>query len=67
VRNAYIFVRKPEGSRPFGKCRNSWVDNINMILTKLNVRMWTVYALVAGSCEHTDKLVGSRKGEEFHD
>jgi hypothetical protein len=32
-RNAYgILVGKPEGKRPLGRPRNSWVDNIKMDL-----------------------------------
>jgi hypothetical protein len=32
-RNAYrLLVRKPEGKRPLGRLRRSWVDNIRMDL-----------------------------------
>jgi hypothetical protein len=32
-RNAYrILVRKPEGKRPLGRPRRTWVDNIKMDL-----------------------------------
>jgi hypothetical protein len=32
-KNAYsLLVRKPEGKRPLGKPRRSWVDNIRMDL-----------------------------------
>jgi hypothetical protein len=33
TRNAYrLMVRKPEGKRPVGRPRRSWVDNIRMDL-----------------------------------
>jgi hypothetical protein len=35
-RNAYrIVVGKPEGERPLGRLRYSWMDNINMDLRKI--------------------------------
>jgi hypothetical protein len=35
-RNAYrILVGKPEGTRPLGRPKHSWVDNINMDLRKI--------------------------------
>jgi hypothetical protein len=34
-RNAYrILVVKPEGNRPFGRPRRTWVDNIKMVLER---------------------------------
>jgi hypothetical protein len=37
-RNAYrLFVGKPEGKRPLGKRRRSWVDNIRMHLVWLMI------------------------------
>jgi hypothetical protein len=36
TRNAYrIFVEKPEGKRPIGRPRRSWVDNIKMDLREI--------------------------------
>jgi hypothetical protein len=38
-RNAYrLFVGKPEGKRPLGRPRRSWVDNIRMDLGEVG---WT--------------------------
>jgi hypothetical protein len=35
-RNAYkILVRNPEGKRPLGRPRRSWVDNIKMDLREI--------------------------------
>jgi hypothetical protein len=35
-RNAYrLFVGKPEGKRPLGRPRRSWVDNIKMDLLEI--------------------------------
>jgi hypothetical protein len=35
-RNAYsILVGKPEGKRPLGRPRNSWVDNIKMDIREI--------------------------------
>jgi hypothetical protein len=40
-RNAYrILVGKPEGSRPLGRLRRRWVDNIKMGL-KRDRMVWT--------------------------
>jgi hypothetical protein len=37
-RNAYrILVGKPEGKRPLGKPRRTWVDNIKMDLIKIGL------------------------------
>jgi hypothetical protein len=35
-RNAYrIFVGRPEGKRPLGKLRHSWMDNIEMDIREI--------------------------------
>jgi hypothetical protein len=36
-----LLVRKPEGRRPLGRPRCSWVDNIKMDLIEIEV-VWTV-------------------------
>jgi hypothetical protein len=39
--NAYwIFVGKPEGKRPLGRPRRTWVDNIKMDLTSDRMGWW---------------------------
>jgi hypothetical protein len=36
TRNAYrILVGKPEGKRPLGRQRRSWVDNIKIVLREI--------------------------------
>jgi hypothetical protein len=41
-RNAYrLLVGKPEGKRPLGRPRRSWVDNIRMDLEEVDGVMWT--------------------------
>jgi hypothetical protein len=36
MRNAYIIlVRKPEGKKPLGRCRNRWDDNIKLYLREI--------------------------------
>jgi hypothetical protein len=35
-KNAYrILVRKPEGKRPLGRPRRSWLDNIKIVLREI--------------------------------
>jgi hypothetical protein len=37
-RNAYrLLVGKPEGTRPLGRSRRSWVDNIRMDLVEVGL------------------------------
>ena len=36
-----VLVRKPEGTRPLGKPRRRWVDNIKMDLQEDDVVIWT--------------------------
>jgi hypothetical protein len=44
-RNAYrILVGKPEGKRPLGRTRRTWVDNIKMDLREI---WWVGMGLVA--------------------
>jgi hypothetical protein len=41
-RNVYrLLVKKPEGKRPLGRPRLSWMVNIRMILERLYGVMWT--------------------------
>ena len=37
-----VFVRKPEGKRPFGKPSCRWENNIKMDLQRWDVGAWTV-------------------------
>jgi hypothetical protein len=68
TRNSYrILVGKPEGKRPLGRPRRSWVDNIKMDLGEIgwDGRDWIELAQdrdqVEGSCEHGDEPSGSLK------
>jgi hypothetical protein len=36
-----LLVGKPEGKRPLGRPRRTWVDNIRMILERWDGVMWT--------------------------
>ena len=36
-----VLVEKPEGTRPLGKPRRRWVDNIKMDLQEDDVVIWT--------------------------
>jgi hypothetical protein len=46
IRNAYkILVIKPEGSRPLGRPRRRWEDDIRTNF-EVVVRMWTGYILL---------------------
>jgi len=39
IRNAYkILVEKPEGKRPHRKPRRRWEDNIEMVLTEIELK-----------------------------
>jgi hypothetical protein len=51
-RNAYgLLVGKPEGKRPLGKPRRTWVDNIKMDLVEMGWVMWTgLVWLRIGTC-----------------
>jgi hypothetical protein len=41
VRNAYkILVGRPEGSRPVGRIRRCWEDNIKMDLREIGFGVW---------------------------
>jgi hypothetical protein len=65
-RNAYrILVGKPEGTRPLGRPRHRWVDNIKMDLREIgwDVVDWVDQAQgpLEGSCEHGDEPSGSIK------
>jgi hypothetical protein len=42
MRNAYrILVGKPEATRPLGRSRNSWEDNIRTDLRERGWNVWT--------------------------
>jgi hypothetical protein len=54
IRNEYkIFVEKPEGRRPFARCRLDSSDSD--------------YVPLAGSYEYGNEAMGSIKGREFYD
>jgi hypothetical protein len=64
-RNAYtILVRKSVGTRPLGRPRYRWVDDIKI---DLRVELYGLdrsgseYGPVEGSCEHGNELSGSLK------
>jgi hypothetical protein len=65
-RNAYrILVGKPEGKRPLGRPRRTWVENIKMDLREVgwDGRDWIDLAQEGqeGSCERGDEHPGSIK------
>jgi hypothetical protein len=60
-KNAYrILVGKPEGNRPLGRPRHSWVDNIKMDLREIEL-IWLRIRTVKGSCERSNEPSGSIK------
>jgi hypothetical protein len=70
-RNAYrILVGKPEGKRPLGRPRRSWVDNIKIDLREIewDGMDWIDLAQDkdnGGLFEHGNELSGSIKCWEF--
>ena len=36
-----VFMRKPEGKRPFGRPRHRWVDNVKIDLQEVGWEAWT--------------------------
>ena len=68
-----VLVGKPEGKRPLGRPRRSWVDNVRTDLREVGGGMW-VYGLdwagpgwrqVADVCECGNEPSGSVKCGEF--
>jgi len=67
-----VLVGKPEGKRPLGRPRHSWVDNIRMYLQEVECgyMVWIGLALdrqVAEACECGNEPSGSVKCGEFLD
>jgi hypothetical protein len=65
-RNSYrILVGKPEGKRPLGRPRCSWVDNIKLDLREIRwggmdwIDLAQDGGSVEGSCEHGNEPSGS--------
>jgi hypothetical protein len=54
MRSAYsVLVGKPEGKRPFGRCRCRWEDNIRMDLRGIG---WEGVDWMMHVAQDTDKL-----------
>ena len=68
-----VLVGKPEGSRPLGRPRRRWVDNITMDLQEVGCEYMDSIGLaqdsdwVADACECGNEPSGSVKCKEFLD
>jgi hypothetical protein len=65
-----VLMRIPDGKRPLGRPRHRWEENIRMNLQEMECGAWTESIWLrtgagAGTCECSNKTLGSIKYGEF--